>query len=145
MYDFGCQLHEFALNRDPEYFALTRFTVRNVLAHPWIVHQASSEFGLPSDRFCFFTVRQIDRYHEYNHSPYRCSRAHFLSSYPDQQGLNSQACEHFNAFLEEHMKGRTEMYNKQNFLNTVRLLVRVYNAAKLEKLRKGGAGRRGTA
>jgi hypothetical protein len=34
------------------------------------------------------------------------------------------------------MKGRTELYNKQHFLNTVRLLVRVFNAEKLEKQRR---------
>jgi len=104
VYDFGCKLQEYALNRDPEFWALTRFT--------------------------------IDRYHEWNHSVYRCSRSHFLSNFPDQQGLNSQACEHFNSFLEQHMKGRTELYNKQHFLNTVRLLVRVFNAEKLEKQRR---------
>ena len=44
-----------------------------------------------------------------------------------------------NAHLEACMKGRTEQYNKRNYLNTVRLWIRTWNARKIKTLTAGDA------
>lgn len=117
MYDNACGLHTYCLNRDPNFFKITKFLVDRF---HWSNHKGKSVH-------CYQCI--LCMYHDF----IGCSRAYNIDYYPSLNHLNTEVNEQANSSISM-LKSQLSYMNKRNFFNHLKLFLWYRNQAKLNNM-----------
>ena len=110
IYDNGCNLHNYILNREPHFFKKTWFLI--------------DRFHWPNHIGKIIMLKVI--LHKSVFFCLGCSSAYNISKYPQFQDVNTQIVEQSNSFLKR-AKSSLSYMNKEHFFSHVKLILWYHN------------------
>ena len=116
MYDNACGLHTYCLNRDPNFFKISKFLVDRF---HWSNHRGKSNYN----NSCYWYKSNV-----YNFVG--CSRAYNIDYYPSLSHLNTEVNEQANSSISM-LKSQLSYMNERNFFNHLKLFLWQRNQTKL--------------
>ena len=111
IYDNGCNLHAYVLNREPAYFKKTWFLVDRF---HWRNHTGKRPIAI-----AFLLLKVC---HVLDVSLTGCSIGYEMNRYPQFQSINSQVVEKANSIIQK-IKGPLAYMNAENFMIHLKLFL----------------------
>jgi hypothetical protein len=116
IYDFACNLEEYAMNREPAFFAETTFLIDGFHCK----NHTRFALALVNDVFSHCWSRS-------------CSKAHFIKNYPALHGVNSSCCEQYHSYISRLRRSATHM-KQSTFMQFLRAFVNLWNLKIVAKM-----------